>query len=177
MGKTVKITITGTVDACEYCSESLFNNYDNPEEAFNSEFYITSGWNSIEGIYMNDDRENNLVKKKGKYVKVVNYFHDLFSTNSDHPLPVELHVRTFTGDNEIDYYIDLKDDEEFDIKKVQLVKSDYEIEAFPYYILTEKILYDGKEIPADDEMADYFIEGRYHDKYRVTDYINGGPQR
>lgn len=173
MSKTVKITITGTVDACEYCSKSHYANYDTPEEAFNSEFYITSGWNRIDGLYVDDNREENLVKKKGKYVKVVDYFHDLFSETSDHPLPVELHVRTFSGDNEIDYYIDLEDDEEFDIKKLQLIKSDYEIEAFPYFILTKKILYNGKEIPADDEMADYFIEGRFCSEYEVEGFVNG----
>lgn len=173
MGKTVKITLVGTVDACEYCSKSHYDNYDTDEEAFNSEFYITSGWNRIDSLFVDDNRDENLIKKKGKYVKVVDYFHNLFSDDSDHPLPVDLHVRTFVGDNEIDYYIELEDDEEFDIKKVQLIKSDYEIEAFPYYILTEKILYNGREIPADDEMADFFIEGRFCEEYVVNGYING----
>lgn len=173
MGKTVKITIVGTVDACEYCSKKHFDNYDDQNEAFNNEFYITSGWNRVNELYVNDNREENLIKKKGKYIKVIDYFHDLFSENSDHPLPVELHVRTFLGDNEIDYCINLEDDEEFDIKKVQLVKSDYEIEALPYFILTEKIMYDGKEVPACEGMADYFIEGRFCEEYEVTGYING----
>ena len=173
MGKRVKITLVGTVDACEYCSKDHFSEYDSPEEAFNNEYYIISGWNKIDSLFVDDNQEENLIKKKGKYVKVVDYFHDLFSDSSDHPLPVELHVRTFTGDNEIDYYIDLEDDEEFDIKKVQLIKSDYEIEAFPYFILTEKILYNGKEIFADEGMADFFIDGRFYDSYTVTEFING----
>lgn len=122
-------------------------------------------------MYINGDEENNVIKQKGKYVKVRDYFHNLFAADSDHPLPVDLHMRTFAGYNDLTYTIELEDDEEFDIKKVQLVKSDYEIEQLPYYILAEKILYDGKEVYADDSYGDYCIAGRYCSEYVVKEFM------
>ena len=59
------------------------------------------------------------------------------------------------------YTIELEDDEEFDITKLQLVKSDYEHELFPYFIIADYIIYDGKEIGADAELWDYGIDGKY----------------
>jgi hypothetical protein len=45
----------------------------------------------------------------------------------------------------------MEDDEEFDPKKLQLIKSDYEVEFLPYGIVTDTIVYDGKEILMDNE--------------------------
>ena len=54
-----------------------------------------------------------LIKKKGKYVKVRDYFHNLFSEEGDHPLPVDLHIRDYDyEDVEFVYEIELEDDEE-----------------------------------------------------------------
>jgi hypothetical protein len=46
----------------------------------------------------------------------------------------------------LEYDIELEDDEEFDPKKLQLVKSDYEVSFLPYGIITDYIIYDGKRI-------------------------------
>ena len=51
---------------------------------------------------------------------------------------------------EYNYEIELEDDEEFDPKKLQLVKSDYEVSFLPYGIIVDYIMYDGKKIPWDD---------------------------
>ena len=133
--KKVKIRIKGDLLVLDYC---------NVELDFLDNYYCTCAWNSIEEMYVNDDEEN-VVKKKGKYVKTKEYFHDLFSEDGDHPLPVECHTKIYENVY-ADYEIRLEDDEEFDIKKVQLVKSDYECDAFPYFIIACHILYDGKEV-------------------------------
>lgn len=155
--KEVKITIKGDLLIIDYCSQKVIKSEmkENEESyygAFCSNYYVTGGWDKIEGLYV-DDGEENVVKKKGKYVKTKEYFHELFKKNGDHPLPVEIHYR-FYYKQELDYIIELEDDEEFDIKKVQLVKSEYECEHFPYFILCEKILYDGKDV-YNDELTEY----------------------
>lgn len=168
--KTVEVKVVGTLLMCEYCSQSKYDGYDGYED-FYSEYYMTNGWESVKAIYI-DDNEENVIKKKGKYVKVRDYFHNLFSEEGDHPLPVDLHTRTYDyEDVEFIYEIELEDDEEFDIKKVQLVKSDYEIEPLPYYILAEKILYDGKEVFADESYGDYGIEGKCCNEYTIEEFL------
>lgn len=172
--KEVKITITGDVLGFDYCSQSLYND----EDDFFSRYYCTYGWEKITGLYVDlpnetYDFENyeNLVKKKGKYVKTVEYFHDLFKEDGEHPLPVDVHTRVFY-EQSADYIIKLEDDEEFDIKKLQLIKSDYEIEICPYFILAEKILYDGKEVMSWD-FDDYDVESKMYTEFVVDGYVNG----
>ena len=172
--KSVKITIEGTILMCEYASQK---NYDETKDVdFVSTYYMTLGWDKIDAMYIDDNKEENLVKEKGKYVKTRNYFHELFADDGDHPLPVDLHLRSTYGGDTFSYIIDLEDDEEFDIKKVQLVKSDYEINPCPFFILVEKIMYDGKEISINpDEVDDYHsygIDGRDCEECVVTEYAN-----
>ena len=171
--KNVKITIEGTLLMGEYCSQSLIDE----EEGFDQNYYSVNGWNNLDALYVDDDESNNLIKKKGKYIKVYDYFHELFADDGEHPLPVELHLRTSYGNDRLDYMIELEDDEEFDIKKLQLIKSDYEIECCPYFIVTEKIVYNGKEVPLTDESSDtyfeYGIDGRYCDEHIVDKFYNG----
>jgi len=156
--KSVKITIKGDLIIVDYCSQSLIDE----ENEFNDSFYVTGCWEKIDGMYINDDEEN-VVKKKGKYLLTKEYFHDLFSEDGDHPLPVEVHSRGYQN-QELEYNIRLKDDEEFDIKKVQLVKSDYECSLFPYFIVCTHILYDGKEIYNYDYGDDYCPEEKIYDE-------------
>lgn len=169
--KTVEVKVVGTLLMCEYCSQSKYDGYDDEMEAFYSEYYMTNGWESVKGIYIDDDEEN-VIKKKGKYAKVRDYFHNLFKEEGDHPLPVDLHTRTYTyEDVEFIYEIELEDDEEFDIKKVQLIKSEYEIDPLPYFILAKKILYDGKEVFADESYSDYGIEGKGCSEYTIEEFM------
>ena len=161
--KKVTITIEGTIQICEYASTY---------KEFYDTFYMTLGWHTVDALYVDGNEEENLIKKKGKYVKVDDYFHDLFSEEGDHPLPVEVHLRETHGGDRFSYTIELADDEAFDIKKVQLVKSDREIECCPYFILAQHILYDGKEIKVneEDEYLSTGIDGRYCSEY-IIDYF------
>lgn len=171
--KEVKIFINGELDVMEYCSQSLITE----EESFYDQYYVTCGWSKIDSIYVNpddpysDDNEN-VTKQKGKYVKTKEYFHDLFSEDGYHPLPVEVHERDFS-DITLCYIIELEDDEEFDIKQLQLIKSDYECLNIPYFILAEKILYKGKEVEVDDEDGEYSsfgIDGRWCNEYVIDSF-------
>lgn len=172
--KKTKVTIEGTIIMIEYCSKKVMEECaDENLDPFFDNYYMTNGWQKIESIYVDDNEEVNLVKEKGKFVKVYDYFHKLFAEDGDHPLPVELHARIARGGDRLDYVIELEDDEEFDIKKVQLIKSDLEIFPLPYYILAEKILYDGKEVQVEwEEYADYGIDGKYCNEFEIDKYIN-----
>ena len=163
--KKVTITIEGTIQICEYASTC---------KEFYDTYYMTLGWYTVDALYVDGNEEENLIKKKGKYVKVGDYFHDLFSEEGDHPLPVEVHLRETHGGDRFSYTIELTDDEAFDIKKVQLVKSDREIECCPYFILAQHILYDGKEIKVneEDEYLTTGIDGRYCSEYIIEDFDN-----
>lgn len=171
--KEVKITVVCEILCLEYCSQYVMKKYiaeEDPDadmdDAFANCYYATYGMENIEALYVNDNEEENLIKKKGKYVKTKEFFHDLWSENSEHPLPIELHARIMPK-MELEYNIKLEDDEEFDIKKVQFVKSDYEFDICPYFIIADHILYDGKEIGEYGYLCDVGIEGRSCDKFVV----------
>lgn len=158
--KQVKIRIKGDLVIVNYCSKKMMQElidgeeYTDEYDVFSCNYYVTGAWDKVEALYVDDDEDNNLIIQKGKYVKTKEYFHDLFSEDGDHPLPVEVHFRYYYS-QELEYVIKLEDDEEFDLKKVQLIKSDYEVQLFPYFILCSKILYDGKEVLANEEFNDW----------------------
>lgn len=179
--KEVKVRIVGDLVIVDYCSQKIIDENiesgecDDEEGAFSSYYYVTGAWNKVEALYVDDNEEENLVKKKGKYVKTREFFHNLFSEDGDHPLPVKIHYRYYYN-QELEYVIELEDDEEFDIKKVQLVKSDYEVSAFPYFILCQHILYDGKEIASNDEFNDwteYCPEEKMYNEGEIEEFENG----
>ena len=86
-----------------------------------------------------DEGAVDITKKKGKYVMVDNYFSDYLNLKC--PIWVE---QINHCDISNTYMIELEDDEEFDPKKLQLIKSDYEVKFLPYGIITSLIMYDGK---------------------------------
>lgn len=157
--KEIRVQIICDLICVEYC---------NVDKDFYDEYYATYGMENIEALYINGNTNENLVKQKGKYIKTKEFFHNLWKEDGEHPLPVEVHVRTFNGDYP-EYTIKLEDDEEFDIKKLQLVKSDYECEPFPYFIIADYIMYDGKKINEDGGIFDIGIEGRYCDEHTVDE--------
>lgn len=161
--KQIKITIKGDLLALDYCSTTLYDD----ENDFNDRYYLCCGWDKLEAMWIDDNEEENVIKKKGKYVKTKEYFHDLFSADGDNPLPVECHTRVYY-DQEISYTIKLEDDEEFDIKKLQLVKSDYECQAFPYWIIADYLLYDGNKIYTD-ETSDYCPEEKMYNEFMIEE--------
>lgn len=106
--------------------------------------------------------EMDITKNKGKYVKTNSFFKETLGTNERFVFqPVVEDEDTFV------YTIELEDGEEFDPKKLQLVKSDYEVNFLPYGILAEYIMYDGKKIYTDS----YY---EYEDEYKGC-YLYTGP--
>lgn len=85
-----------------------------------------------------------MIEKKGKYIKTTEYFAEFIQE----PFVVQHSDSTYA---EYEYSIELMDDEDFDPLKLQLIKSDYEVEFLPYGIITGTIMYDGRAIPTDTE--------------------------
>ena len=174
--KEVKIRIKGDLVIVDYCSQKVIEeNIKNgeavdEESAFVCSYYVIGAWDKLEALYVDDNEEENLIKKKGKYIKTRNYFHDLFKEDGEHPMPIKVHYRNYS-DVSLDYIIELEDDEDFDIKKVQLVKSDYEVELFPYFIVCEKIMYDGREV-GNDYLLDYCPEDKLYNEDVIDCYVN-----
>lgn len=104
----------------------------------------------LEGVYVGNEEYSedvDITKEKGKYIKRTDIL------KNDCKLTPPFYVRCINGDTEIvnTICIELEDDEEFDPKQLQLVKSDYEVEFLPYGIVSDCILYKGKKIVVDSE--------------------------
>lgn len=103
----------------------------------------------LESVYVSNDpfeEGEDITKKKGKYVKRDDVF------KKDCKLRVPFYVMPFNMRAYIEntFCIELEDDEEFDPKQLQLIKSDYEVEFLPYGIVTDEVLYKGNRIITDD---------------------------
>ena len=89
------------------------------------------------------DKEKHSINKKGKYIKTKEYLSSIFKS----PFLVQC---INIGWLEHTYEIEISDDEEFEPMKLQLIKSDYEVEFLPYGIIVDHIMYDGKKVEWDD---------------------------
>lgn len=96
-----------------------------------------------EDIYTDDGID--ITKSKGKYVLAKNYFSHIIGRTT----PFYCMNTNYCQIEEV-FKIDLNDDEEFDSKKLQLIKSDYEVSFLPYAIVSTHIIYDGKMYKAYD---------------------------
>lgn len=85
-----------------------------------------------------------ITRMKGKYALANNYFSDILGFKT----PFYFH-RSNTCEIIECYRIHLKDDEEFDPKKLQLIKTDRELSYIPSGIITSHIMYDGKMYGTD----------------------------
>lgn len=94
-------------------------------------------------LYIGDEPIN----KKGKYIKRKDYLSKFLSN------PMVVYEAGFT-EIEQTFTIKLKDDEKFDPMKLQLMKSDYEVNFIPYGIICSHIVYDGVEIEGDIELSE-----------------------
>ena len=143
---------------------------------FDDKYDMVNGWKGIKAIYVhNPDNTNfiaeigkvytvddyfhkdnkNYIDEIGKVYTVNDYFHKLFAPDSDHPLPIDLHVAQTNDLEKLMYSIVLEDDEEFDAKKIQLVYSHNEIAPLKDFILAEKIMYNGEEIDVENSHDEY----------------------
>lgn len=105
-----------------------------------------------------------ITKKKGKYLLL----NDLFKENYELESPFYVRQINYCDINEC-FMIELEDDEEFDSKKLQLIKSDYEVEFLPFGISGTKVVYDSKVITC------YESEG-YRDKGYWDGFVYDGDQ-
>ena len=65
--RQVIVTIEGTLLLLEYCSQKVMANYDDPEDGFNSEYYLAYSWDKVDAIYVDGNEDLNLRLKKGKH--------------------------------------------------------------------------------------------------------------
>ena len=183
--KNIFITIEGIITICEYCSWSKYKKYDlglYDEDAaqivFDDECNMVNGWSGLKGVYVQidfDKNNRNLINEIGKPYTVRNYFHKLFSSNGNHPLPIDLRVGRTIDWEKLMYCLEIEDDEEFDIKKIQLIYSYNEIEPLKDFVLAEKIMYDGKEIDVNNFHNEYshfeLADVGLYDEYEVEDFL------
>lgn len=130
----------------------------------NLEKYYTNSPNSI-GF---DD----ITKKKGKYINTAKYLSSKLQS------PFLVNEIDDNGFIESYFVIELKEGEVFDPKKLQLIKSDYEVSFLPYGIIRTHICYDGKVIEMQAG-TDYYIEQTsplynfiYNDKIPYAPYYD-----
>lgn len=118
-------------------------------------YEVPLGLEDVE-VYVGDDPNEegeDITKKKGKYLKTKEYFSKVLG------LKAPFYVRCINIGCEVTgvYEIELQDDEEFDPKKLQLLKSDYELLFIPYGIIMDYVYYDGKKIVNE-------VDTEYRDK-------------
>jgi len=159
--KTVNVVIKGTVTILYYCSKEILDADDDDfwGNYYRKDVYMTDNDRVV--IYNVPDGADNVMDYYDEDIYFGTttddeYFHELFSEDCGHPLPVQIRLQHI--DNwETWFKIELNDDEEFDQDKVELVL-DYEIEDLDGVILADYILYDGKKIARTSESPDVYRE-------------------
>lgn len=102
---------------------------------------------------IDDEGAVDITKKKGKYLLVNNFF------SKCRRLIAPFYVDQVNYCEQVNSFeIKLEDDEEFDPKKLQLIKSDYELQFLPFGIVSNGVVYNDKVVWADPEDG-------YDDKY------------
>lgn len=102
---------------------------------------------------VDDEGAVDITKKKGKYLLVNNFF------SKCRRLIAPFYVDQVNYCEQVNSFeIKLEDDEEFDPKKLQLIKSDYELQFLPFGIVSNGVVYNDKVVWSDPEDG-------YDDKY------------
>lgn len=116
------------------------NDYECPEDYYELPFIL-------KGVTVIADGED-ITKKKGKYL-TSKYVHDLCAKDGTTIKSAEIcdYSKEFVAEFDIPV-------EDFDPKKLQLIKSDYEFAGMPYGILASTVVYDGKEYDSPSELLD-----------------------
>ncbi|MCH5234912.1 MAG: hypothetical protein J1E16_06430 [Muribaculaceae bacterium] len=111
----------------------------------------------ISGVEVFADSED-ITKKKGKYIKSSPFANAMKDMGVS---PYSILCQMSSKDNieiETEFEIPVSK-EEFDPKKLQLIKSDYEFLEIPYCIMTDRIIYNEKEYFTISDLIDYgFID-------------------
>lgn len=117
----------------------------------------------LEDVKVVLDDEIDITKQKGKYIKDKSWIKDHCLLTDEPPYYFRIMEDTF----EFEYNFDL-DVEDFDPKKLQLIKSDYELPFLPYGIVTDAIFYDGEGIDCREEDQETNLEYGFT-SYRIEE--------
>lgn len=113
--------------------------------------------------------DEDITKKKGKYIKDKFITKDLKETFGEYFENGDMIYKCMSSLPRFEKEYELPiEKEDFDPKKLQLMKSDYEFSDFPYLILTDKIIYDGKPYSTISEPEDTWMET--FDEIEYVDY-------
>ena len=127
----------------------IIGTINNPEDQGNLIEYAMI----LEDVKVVLDDEIDITKQKGKYIKDKSWIKDHCLLTEEPPYYFRIMEDTF----DFEYNFDL-DVEDFDPKKLQLIKSDYELEFLPYGIVTDAIMYDGEPIWTREEDLETNLE-------------------
>lgn len=121
----------------------------------------------LEGVQLLKEDED-ITKQKGKYIKQ-KYFHNMITPDTSGSIKRMVIDKTFNFTFTFDIPVE---ESEFNPKLIQLIKSDYEFEGIPYYIVTDKMMYDGKEICSNEGLTDFAMKGYTEEEMTWDDYQN-----
>ena len=156
--RTIELTLSGICNV--YWVESILdmNRVDTEKTVFELEQDGITDMDSFQEITVmlskvSVEVNGEAISKKGKYINRKDYYSKRITNPSIANLMYCGKYMTQTFD------IQLNDGEDFDPLKLQLVKTDYELDFLPYDILTDIIMYDGKEVKSKDGMTDGLMFG------------------
>ena len=163
--KEVYVTLKGKGEV--YWMESFANTPDDWDDIDLDDFWeLEDSWLdgdlletafvlTLEGVYVGNkefSEDEDITKKKGKYINKTDILKNCKR------LTVPMYVRCINCNTDIynTFCIELEDNEEFDPKQFQLVKSDYEVDFIPYGIMSDRVVYKDKTIYChnDEEYRD-----------------------
>lgn len=130
-GWMYELSFMKTIDSLTYQDG---DDYDDDEDADYDE----------DAVFGSPSENEIPIIEKGKYRQLSEYFAEFVKI----PFVVQHIDSTYV---EYEYLIELDDDEEFDPMKLQLLRSDREVEFLPYGIITSNIMYNGKILPTISE--------------------------
>lgn len=151
--KKVKLTFTGQIMAIDYCSLEVIKNCTEEARDDNDRFIFCCDevifWTLPPKMQLNDKNIDG--NGRGKWIDCPKFFDDAFVK---HPLPVEMHWQFFKGES-LEYMIELADDEEFDISKLQIMTTYCPVSNYSDVYIANSIVYDGKVIHCEGEDIEY----------------------
>lgn len=142
--KKIYVTISGEIFVHDYCSKS---------KDFNSNYYTTLEWAGIDQVSIDGaddiDPDEDMRDDIGDDFNDNQFFHKMYSAEGGQEPPIEDRFCE-KGEMDLNYVINLEDNQEFDMKKLQIVRSEEELELWPSYITADYVLYDGKPVRCVD---------------------------
>ena len=162
----VKITLKGTTSKLL----RMFNTPDDSDDLVEEPFIISG----VKIIINNGDEEEDITKQKGKYIKTKSYIKNIFNDRlhcDDNNRYIEVPIYTELDEVEFHFVLEDIDINHFNPEKLQLFKSDYEIEELPFGIIATQISYDGDTYKTVNDIEDYLdYLDQYDDRWDHDDF-------